>query len=201
MDKAPYFLSIILFVLSFPLGIVGNLLAPKLRDWYATTSQMRLRARIDFLSNELRKSEQLWTFSEAEWAQFRTRTRAIQMFCIIAGCVFWSFVPIVNSLIINYINVHTLIEFDKAVTTKLAEALSRQTLSSGAGMTMISRHEANVKFLIGLFIPVVGYFVAAGFAIWTRVDDRTHFYMHTTEGRKELARNMAQLTAKLEKTS
>ena len=82
--------GIVSLLLTVPLSLVGNLLAPKLRDWYSTTSQKRLRTRIESLSNQLSESEREWTFTEAEWAQYRITTQAIAVLCVLANCAFAS---------------------------------------------------------------------------------------------------------------
>lgn len=47
-------LTIILFVLSFPVGVAGNLLAPKIGNWWASRSKESLIRRIAKLETRLR---------------------------------------------------------------------------------------------------------------------------------------------------
>lgn len=58
MNKVSLVVSICALILAIPLSIVGNLLTPKLRDWYSTTSEKRLQARIAKLNSQLKESEQ-----------------------------------------------------------------------------------------------------------------------------------------------
>jgi hypothetical protein len=88
MNKASLVIGVSALILTVPLTIVGNLLTPKLRDWYSTTSEKRLRARIATLTSQLVQSAREWTFTTVEWLQYKTNARAIQGFFWLFGGIF-----------------------------------------------------------------------------------------------------------------
>jgi predicted PurR-regulated permease PerM len=174
INKIALVISIAALVLALPLGIVGNILTPKLRDWYSTTSQKRLRARIATLSAQLAKSEQQWTFTEAEWAQFKTNAIAIVIFCLLAICVFC--VTVVITALISTLGDRLFALLDKNRPPRIHGFLS--------------------VFALTIF-SFIGYSLSVAFVFYLKNASSTHLLMHTTEGREKLKKQIAQLTAKL----
>jgi hypothetical protein len=69
-DKISLYIGVAALILAVPLAIIANLLTPRVRDWYSTTSQRRLRNRIAALGKRLEDSECGWTFTPAEWETY-----------------------------------------------------------------------------------------------------------------------------------
>jgi hypothetical protein len=70
LNKIGLMVGILALMLAIPLAVVANLLTPRVREWYSTTSSKRLKKRIAQLEEKLRQSGQEWTFSQAEWETF-----------------------------------------------------------------------------------------------------------------------------------
>ena len=174
LNKVALAISFIALILTFPLGIAATLLAPKMRDWYGTTSENRLRERISNLKDRLSRSEQQWTFSPAEWLQYRIGIRTTRYFCIIAICLFLATIPL--SALLLVMNEH------------LRELLHRPPMSIRV---------EKLSILVLQFFPFLGYGVSSVrlYLIW--VGYRDHRWMHTFEGRQETSEEILKLSAKL----
>jgi len=60
--------SCVALFLTIPFAIFGNILTPKVRDWWAAnTGRQRLEKRIRTLQEKLRIAEESWCFTDAEW--------------------------------------------------------------------------------------------------------------------------------------
>ena len=70
ISKAGLYITVLAVVLAVPLSVVANLVTPKIRDWYSSTSEKRLRRRITELELKLRSYEIEWVFSPADWDLF-----------------------------------------------------------------------------------------------------------------------------------
>ena len=67
-DKLGFILSCLALILAVPLSVLGNVLTPKIRDWWAAnTGQQRLNKRIQALQEKLYVAESDWCFTHAEW--------------------------------------------------------------------------------------------------------------------------------------
>jgi hypothetical protein len=53
-------------VLAIPLAVIANLITPRVRDWWSTTSRTRLTRRISKIENTLHQSEHEWMFTPAQ---------------------------------------------------------------------------------------------------------------------------------------
>src|ERR1700678_1516272 len=60
--------DVVAVALAVPLSVAANLLTPRIRDWYSTTTQRRLRKRLSALEQEYEdvENEPLWSRAEAE---------------------------------------------------------------------------------------------------------------------------------------
>jgi hypothetical protein len=70
LNKIGLAVGVLALMLAIPLAVVANLLTPRVREWYSTTSSKRLKQRIAELEEKLGQSEQEWTFTQGEWAVF-----------------------------------------------------------------------------------------------------------------------------------
>lgn len=89
-----FVVTVLAVLLAVPLSVAANLLTPKVRDWYSTTSQKRLKKRLAALKPQLALATLAWTFTPAEWALFVSNFRATvflltisHMFTSLAGGV------------------------------------------------------------------------------------------------------------------
>jgi hypothetical protein len=72
LARAGVWITAMAIVLAIPLTILGNVLTPRVVEWYAKTTQGRLRKRIAKLEARLHASEAEWTFTKLEWEMYRT---------------------------------------------------------------------------------------------------------------------------------
>lgn len=184
LTKLGLILAIILFVLSFPLGIVGNLLAPKLGDWYSTSSQRKLRARIRVLRDRLNECER-WTFTDAEWFQHETQTRFFRRLYLL---IYYACLGIWLILLVPS---HHF--------TKTEVPFSWSSLFAFQQFDSSSFEAWNTVGEVGLWMMLVG--LAALWCSATTQFRRRYARLHTPFGRAELSKQIADLESKLGKNS
>jgi len=179
MNKVSLIIGTSALILAVPLSIVGNLLTPKLRDWYSATSEKKLQARIAALMRQLRQSEQEWTFTTVEWIQYRTNARAIQTFFWLFGCIFMSVILTIEILTLEL--------------TDYITKLGKNAPFSNHGLIATA-----VVISIG---PFVGNLLVGAFLNPQKANYQENRLMHSNEGREELRRQIAHLSTKLAKNS
>jgi MFS family permease len=81
--------GVLAFLLAIPMSIVANILTPKLRDWWASTSRARGLKRYRYLGREINKHEKSEDFEElAQFASMLTAALGFGIFCLFALALF-----------------------------------------------------------------------------------------------------------------
>jgi nitrate reductase gamma subunit len=76
-------------VLAVPLAVIANLLTPRVRGWYGTTSYERTKKRLALLEKKLEKAKQEWLFTPAEWTTYHMVVLA-SMFVLLGFLIVFS---------------------------------------------------------------------------------------------------------------
>lgn len=83
-------LAIAALVLAFPLTVIGNLVTPKIRNWWAKRSVSTLEARIAKLKAELSKMDGVVPFSREHAFLLKWFTSFLQSILILTLCLIGS---------------------------------------------------------------------------------------------------------------
>src|ERR1700730_6723738 len=81
-------ISVVALALTVPLSIAGNLLTPRIRDWYSTTTSRRLKKRIEALERELESVKDQALFSGAELEVLLNQIRQTRFLVLMFTAIF-----------------------------------------------------------------------------------------------------------------
>jgi hypothetical protein len=162
LNKIGLAVGVLAFILAIPLAVIANLLTPKVRDWYSTTSLKRINRRLIELAVRLKTSEGLWTFTPAEWEIYRAGFRRTQASAIAMVGIFYAVIGVMLMGLFFYkasggtIRVRTLPWSDR-VPLELVLLIATLAIAENA---------------VDLVVVTRRY--------------QKHFYMHTATGRDSL---------------
>jgi hypothetical protein len=79
LNKVGLMIGVLALLLAVPLAVIANLLTPRVRDWYSTSSRSRIRKRLTEIESRLHVAESSWTFTPGEFASYRAHYDTIRI--------------------------------------------------------------------------------------------------------------------------
>jgi hypothetical protein len=171
LNRAGLLVGVLALVLAVPLAVLANVLTPKVQSWYSTTSLNRVNKRLMQLTLRLKLSEELWTFTPAEWELYGEGYRRLRatIFGIVGLFYFIAYCFETADGIRHFLGGPIV----KIKFLPLNERIAIDGLLLGAAIL--------------LSLCAIDLLVAN--QRWMR-----HFYLHTNQGRQELLTEIERLT-------
>ncbi len=190
--KVSLIVSCLALLLSTPLSILGNILTPKVRDWWAVnTGRQRLEKRIRTLQEKLRVTEESWCFTDAEWEIFENSYWNNEIF-LISGIL--ALVLLFSMLLMQVSSLGVSVT-QLSLSSSLAKQVSGNAELTGNMIQHILRSLTYAKRLLPL-APVLSLILSA-MIIWRENVHSRNRANHSKIGRQDIRKRIDTLSQKL----
>jgi hypothetical protein len=194
LGKLSLIVSCLAFFLAIPLSILGNILTPRVRDWYAANAgRQRLEKRISTLQGKLHIAEESWCFTDAEWEIYEDSYWNRSVF-LIAGMVLLFLVFTLIFLQLSSLGY-------SGTQLQLSSRLAKQVPGGGQAELMAQSAQFVDRALMEAErtspLVIVLNIMLLAMVIWRDTVYVRNRANHSEKGRKEIRKRIDKLSQKL----